>query len=109
CASVLPCGVRTFLEPLTRPAVTRPATWIVAPVRARPRSRAGCRTPGRRRSRRGRASRTRRRQDTRVTRPGGARRAPGRGSGEAERPSTSELPEDSHDAAEDLDVVGVDR
>ena len=30
--SVLPCGVRTFLEPPKRPAATRPAPEIVAPV-----------------------------------------------------------------------------
>src|SRR5438128_4914836 len=35
--SVLPCGVRTFLEPLARPAVTRPAVEIVAaPLPNRP-------------------------------------------------------------------------
>src|SRR6478672_1439556 len=35
CASVLPYGVRTFLEtpPKRHPAVTRPATWILAPLR----------------------------------------------------------------------------
>ena len=56
CASVLPCGVRTFLEPLARPAVTRPARRILAVGAARgrrprapPRRRAGFRTRGRRR------------------------------------------------------------
>src|SRR5581483_1387972 len=39
-------------------AVTRPARNMVAPLGARPRPRAGSRTRGRRRSRRGRASRT---------------------------------------------------
>src|SRR5437867_498549 len=56
--SVLPCGVRTFLERLPAPAVTRPAPWIVASLR-RP---AGSprRTPDRR-SRPDGAGRTRRR------------------------------------------------
>src|SRR5204862_7651795 len=42
-ASVLPCGVRTFLEPrCTEPAVTRPAPLILPPVR-RPWASAGAR------------------------------------------------------------------
>ena len=50
CASVLPYGVRTFLEtpPKRRPAVTRPAARILARQRAPARRRAGCRTRGRR-------------------------------------------------------------
>ena len=46
--SILPCGVRTFLEPLARPAVTRPASRSVAPRSPiRPRRAASSCTPGR--------------------------------------------------------------
>src|SRR3954449_1807701 len=57
CASVLPCGVRTFLDvsPRRDTAVTRPAPSILSLTRARPHQRADTRTPGRRRCRRGRA------------------------------------------------------
>src|SRR5207244_13147182 len=48
--SVLPCGVRTFLEPPKRLAVTRPANPIVA--RVSPLLRAASRTPDRRSRRR---------------------------------------------------------
>src|SRR6478609_4204669 len=95
CASVLPCGVRTFLEavPKRRPAVTRPAGSILARIRARSRRRAGCSTPDRTRSRRERASRTRRRRGIRATRRAAARRAPGRACGGATRRRPSlELP-----------------
>src|SRR5207248_5490758 len=44
--SVLPCGVRTFLERLAAPAVTRPAPLIVAGLRRR--SGRQHRTPGKR-------------------------------------------------------------
>src|SRR5437764_11659964 len=44
--SVLPCGVRTFLERLAAPAVTRPAPLIVAGLRRRS-GRQHC-TPGKR-------------------------------------------------------------
>src|SRR4051795_13156531 len=67
CASVLPFGVRTFLDQAPRhpTAITRPAACILSRrleirARARPRRRAGCRTPGRTRCPRARASRTRR-------------------------------------------------
>src|ERR671919_1457908 len=64
--SVLPCGVRTFLGPLARPAVTRPASPIVA---APPSSlRAPSRTRGRRSARPG-GARTRHRPGTRGSRP----------------------------------------
>ena len=89
------------------------------PCRRAPlRCRAGRRTPGRRRRRPARASRTRRTRGTRATRRAAARRAPGRACGGAgDRPRhprvtarlRSQLPEDSDDAAEDLDVLRVDR
>src|SRR5690349_5088345 len=76
--SVLPFGVRTFLERLAAPAVTRPAPLIVAALRRRSRTRP--RIPGRR-SRSAGAGRTPRKRGI----PGWLREAaptpPGRGSG----------------------------
>src|SRR3954466_3981917 len=74
--SVLPCGVRTFLERLAAPAVTRPAPPIVARI---PRPPGPPRRTRDRRSRPADAGRTRRRPGT----PGSRREAvpalPGRG------------------------------
>src|SRR5262249_37736969 len=104
--SVLPCGVRTFLEP--KPAVTRPANRILPAFPPPGPSRAGrARTPDSAQRRR-RAARTRRTPGTRATRRAAARAAPARASG-AGRSPPSELPEDPHDLAEDLHVRREDR
>src|SRR5438128_2643963 len=106
--SVLPCGVRTFLERANAPAVTRPASSIVRPFRRRRSCRAAsCRTRGRRRERR-RAGRTPRTPGTRARPRATARRAPVRASG-AGAQCSCEIPEHPHDLAQDLDVLGIDR
>src|SRR5438128_2048634 len=75
CASILPCGVRTFLDQLPKQptAITRPARRILAlylaaliPARFRPP--AGYCTRGRRCCHPARASRTRRRRGIRARR-----------------------------------------
>src|SRR3954453_3455649 len=76
--SVLPCGVRTFLERLAAPAVTRPAPPIVARIPRLPGS--PPRTPGKR-SRPTDAGRTRRRPGTLGWRRGAAPTPLGRASG----------------------------
>src|SRR5213596_4046346 len=75
--SVLPCGVRTFLEP-RGPAVTRPAGEIVAATlpRRHPPRRARSRTLGRRCRPAAGAARTRRMRGTPGSRPAAARSAP---------------------------------
>src|SRR5436190_8838005 len=73
--SLLPCGVRTFLERLAAPAVTRPAPPTVARIRRLPGS------PRRIRDRRSRpadAGRTHRRPGTRGSRHGAVQGPPGR-------------------------------
>src|SRR5204862_7341987 len=102
--SVLPCGVRTFLERLSAPAVTRPAPWIVASLRRPPGS--PRRTPDRR-SRPDGAARTHRRRGIPGSRRGAARAPPGRASGS--RASGSKGAEHAGHLADDLHVIGVDR
>src|SRR6187200_3762085 len=80
--SVLPCGVRTFLEP-RGPAVTRPARPIVAAVAPPHHNPPGTRD---RRSRPSSAARTPRTRSTRGSRRAGARSTPARACGSAERP-----------------------
>src|SRR5581483_12395932 len=106
--SVLPCGVRTFLDAARGAAVTRPARRILPLFRRNRCARAGaCRT--RDSARAGlRAGRTPRTPGIRARLRAGARGAPTRASGGGERPSC-ELPEHPHDLAEDLHVLGVDR
>src|SRR5437879_2075953 len=110
CASILPCGVRTFLDQLPKrlTAITRPALRILALIPGFLRLRAGCCIRGRRRCRRARASRTPRRRGIPARRRATARRAPDRACGAGTRRSL-QLPEDPHDAPKDVDVLGVDR
>src|SRR5436189_638477 len=74
--SVLPFGVRTFLERLAAPAVTRPAPPIVAGLLCRPRRLRRIRS---RRSRPAGAGRTRRKRGIPGSLRAGARAPPGRG------------------------------
>jgi hypothetical protein len=85
--SVLPCGVRTFLERARRSfeklterssAITRPADWIVAWLQPLSRRAIRPRTPGRRSPHQPGEGRTRRRRDTRGSLRAAARRAPAR-------------------------------
>src|SRR6266480_1863761 len=102
--SVLPCGVRTFLERLAAPAVTQPAQSIVAPIR---------RLPGSPRHTRGKrwcpadAGRTRRRPGIQGSRREAARAPPGQAFGSAA--SGSQRAKDPSHLAKDLDVGRVDR
>src|SRR3954447_4255034 len=110
--SVLPCGVRTFLDARLcfrgGAAVTRPANRIVSRLqrlrfaRAVAWSTRGSARPS------PRGGRTRRRPGTRATLREAPRGAPARGSGGGES-QASQLAEHPHDLAQDLDVRGVDR
>ena len=107
--SVLPCGVRTFLEPPKRPAVTRPATRILAalPPNRSPRAGPSC-TPGTRSRRPRRRTNSPQTRHSRLT-----PRASASSSCSSVRLKGDDLhhsvPEHSDDLAEDLDVRRVDR
>src|SRR4051812_40105257 len=91
-----------------RTAVTRPASRILPGERSIRYDRAGSsRTRGSAPTA-ARAARTRRRPGTRARPPAGGRTARARASG-APTTRSSECPEEPHDLAEDLHVLGIDR